>query len=63
MWYWDYTPASHHAKKPLTKKQLQKIQDGYEQWAMIAEHVKSLEVAEWAQAKEKIQHDLDTVFL
>ena len=63
MWYWDFQPAGNYTKKPLTKKQLQKIKEGYEKWAMIAEHVKQLEESEETKAKKEIEEDLQGVYL
>lgn len=64
MWYWDFAPPSgHHAKKPLTKKQLDKIKAAYEKWGMIAEHVKRFEEKEEIHAKKQIEQDLHSAFL
>ena len=47
MWYWDYTPSGwNHTKKPLTKKQLQKIQHAYSQVEKITLSIKEQEEKE-----------------
>lgn len=64
MWYWDFAPPSgHHRKKPLTKKQLEKIKAAYEKWGVIAEHVQALEKKEEATVKKKIEEELNSAFI
>lgn len=46
MWYWDYTPSSHHSKKPLTKAQIRKLQEAYRRADEISEEVKRQEEEE-----------------
>ncbi len=62
MWYWDYTPSwwQHH-KKPLTKKQLQKIQEAYAQAGTITETVKELEAKEQSNTEKTTKALLDMI--
>jgi len=46
MWYWDYTPSSHHAKKPLSKGQIKKMQEAYNRADEISIKVKKQEIEE-----------------
>ena len=46
MWYWDYTPSSHHPKKPLTKAQMRKMQEAYSRADEISAEVKKQEEEE-----------------
>ena len=56
MWYWDFAPPSwHHAKKPLTRAQIKKLQQAYSKAGEISDTVKSLEKEE----QEKTQKELD----
>ncbi len=64
MGYWDFIPSGwHHTKKPLTKKQLQKMREWYEKGNMIAEHVQSLEDQEKNRIKKEIDDELNSAFL
>lgn len=63
MWYWDYTPSGNYAKKPLTKKQLQKIRENYAKADIISEHVRDLEAKEKEKTEEKIDDELNVIFL
>lgn len=46
MGYWDYTPSSHHQKKPLTKAQIRRMQQSYEQADKISAEVRIKEKEE-----------------
>jgi hypothetical protein len=46
MWYWDYTPSSHHPKKPLTKAEVKKMQEAYNRADEISAEVKKQEEEE-----------------
>lgn len=63
MWYWDYTPSGNYYKKPLTKKQLEKMKENFRKWWEIAEHVQELEKKENEKNKENIEEKLDSLFL
>jgi hypothetical protein len=53
MWYWDYTPSSHHPKKPLTKSQIRKMQEAYNRADAISAEVRKQEEEEQkSSAKE-----------
>ncbi len=55
MWYWDFAPPSwHHAKKPLTKAQMKKLQEAYSKVGEISDTVKSLEEKEQAETEKEI---------
>lgn len=59
MWYGDYAPSSgHHPKKPLSKKQLKKIQEAYNKVDSIQEYIKEQEEKE----KKDTNINLDTIF-
>lgn len=59
MWYGDYTPSSgNHAKKPLSKKQLKKIQEAYEKVDSIQSYIKEQEEKE----KNDTTINLDTIY-
>ncbi len=56
MWYWDFAPPSgHHAKKPLSKKEIKKLQEAYSRAGEISETVKELEEKE----NEKTEKELE----
>ena len=47
MWYGDYAPSGgNHTKKPLSKKQLKKIQEAYEKVDSIQSYIKEQEEKE-----------------
>lgn len=48
MWFWDYTPASHSYKKPITKKQLRKMQENFSRADEITKQVREMEEKEKA---------------
>lgn len=53
MWYWDFAPPSgHHAKKPLTKAQIRKIQEAYNRADEITAEVEKRE-----QEEQKVAQD------
>ena len=55
MWYWDFTPPSwQHAKKPLTKAEIKKLQQAYERAGEISDTVKRLEEEEQVQTEQEI---------
>lgn len=51
MWYWDYTPSSHHSKKPLTKAQIRKLQEAYSRADEITAEVEKREQEEQKQVE------------
>lgn len=53
MWFWDYTPAWHSYKKPISKKQLQKIKDNFKNADEISKKVKELDEKEkeWVEVE------------
>ena len=51
MWYWDYTPSSHHAKKPLTKAQIRKMQEAYKNADTVTAEVREKEKKEQKRAE------------
>lgn len=60
MWYWDYIPSwAHHAKKPLTKAQIKKLELAYKNADAISESVKSLEKEEQEKWKNDIERELN----
>lgn len=63
MWYWDRPPSGNYAKKPLTKKQLQKIQEAYKKGDMIAEHVNELEKKERKKTTKQITKEFNSTFI
>lgn len=63
MWYGDYTPSSNYSKKPLSKKQQEKMKETFRKWAIIAEQIKSLEQKEFSNDEEAANEKLNTAFL
>lgn len=61
MGYWDYTPASHHPKKPLTKAQLKKMQEAYASADEIVLKVKDLEWKEQSQIQEELEKNIQNL--
>lgn len=58
MWYWDFAPPSgHHAKKPLTKAQIKKLEQAYKNADKISSEVKELE----KQEQEKIRTETEDI--
>jgi hypothetical protein len=58
MWYWDFAPPSwHHAKKPLTRAQIKKLQESYKKAEEISENVRTLEEIE----QEKSAKEMDSM--
>jgi hypothetical protein len=53
MGYWDYTPSSHHQKKPLTKAQIRKMQEAYSRADQVSAEVKRKEEEEQKRIKEE----------
>lgn len=57
MWYWDFAPPSgHHAKKPLTKAQIRKLQEAYKNADKISAEVKEKENIEQTQTEQDIEN-------
>lgn len=46
MWFWDFTPASHSYKKPITKAQLKKMQDNFAKADVISKEIRLKEEEE-----------------
>ena len=55
----DFTPASHHKKKPVTKKQLQKIRANLSVAQDITKYTKPREEADQKEAKAELDDLLD----
>lgn len=55
MWFWDYTPASHSYKKPITKKQLLKLQESYKNADEISRQARELEEKEQKKASQEME--------
>lgn len=64
MWYWDYFPSGNiHPKKPLSRKQIQKMKEGYEKADMISAHIHKIEEQEQEKMKQKVEEQLNELFL
>ena len=63
MWYWDYTPSGNYPKKPLSKKQLEKMQKAFEKADIITEHIRNLEAEDKIKNQEKTENELNSLFL
>lgn len=50
----EFTPASHHHKKPVTKKQLQKIRANLSVAQSVAQQAKAKEQADKEQAEAEL---------
>jgi hypothetical protein len=58
MGYWDYTPSSHHPKKPLTRAQIRKMQEAYASADAITSKVKDMEGQEQSQTREELERTI-----
>lgn len=66
MWYGDFAPPSgHHPKKPLSRKQIQKMREAYAQADGISAHIQELEQQEQEQfpPQKEVHDQLDQIFL
>ena len=61
MWFWDYTPASHSYKKPISKKQLLKLQENYKNADEISKKARELEQQEMQWAKQGLEDMLSDI--
>lgn len=62
MGYWDFAPPSwHHAKKPLTRAQIKKLQQAYAKAGIISETVKDLETQEQQKTEKEIDEIMKTL--
>lgn len=61
MWYWDFTPASHSYKKPVSKKELKKLQENYSKADEISRKARELEQEEQKKASQEIDDLLDSI--
>lgn len=55
MWYWDFTPASHWHKKPISKRKLRELQANYEMADEISKKARELEQEEKEKASQEIE--------
>ncbi|MDD2566274.1 MAG: hypothetical protein PHZ26_05975 [Candidatus Gracilibacteria bacterium] len=55
MGFGDYTPASHSYKKPITKKQLLKLQESYKNADEISRQARELEEKEQKKASQEME--------
>jgi hypothetical protein len=61
MWFWDFTPASNSYKKPITKKQLQKLRENYAEADKISKKARELEEKEKESVKIEMDDMLDDI--
>lgn len=61
MWFWDYTPASHSYKKPISKKELRKLQENFKNADEISKKARELEKEEMQWAKQELDDMLDDI--
>jgi hypothetical protein len=54
--------GGYRPKKPLTKAQVRKLQQAYEQAGVITESVKKLESEEQAEVTKSIEEDLNALY-
>lgn len=63
MWYWDYIPGGNYRKKPLSKKQLEKMQEAYSKADEIIKHVRELEKKNENNIEDAFDKKLESIFL
>lgn len=61
MWFWDFTPASHSYKKPISKKELKKLQENYAHADEVIKRAREFEEAEQKKANIEIDDMLDDI--
>ena len=57
MGFWDFTPAASGRKRPISKKELKKLQDNYKFADEISKKARELE----SEEKKDAQKDLDNL--
>ena len=57
MWFWDFTPSARGQAKPITKKELKKIQESFIQADEIAKKAREMEEVE----KQGVDKELDNL--
>ncbi|EKE27498.1 MAG: hypothetical protein ACD_3C00198G0012 [uncultured bacterium (gcode 4)] len=61
MWFWDFSPASHAYKKPITKKQLRQLQENYAMADEVSKRARELEAEEQKKASAEMEDMLDDI--
>lgn len=61
MWFWDYTPAAHSYKKPITKAQLRKMQESFKNAYEISAKTRELEKEEMKKAQNELDNLMDFI--
>lgn len=61
MWFWDYTPAAHSYKKPISKKQLKALQENYKNADAICKKARELEKKEMEKAQSELDDMMDFI--
>ncbi len=54
MWFWDFAPASHSYKKPVSKKELKRMKDSFKNADEISKKARELEEKEMDLAKKEL---------
>ena len=61
MWFWDFTPASSWHRKPISKKELKRLQEIYAKADEISAKTRLLEAEEQKKASIEIDDLLDDI--
>lgn len=61
MWYWDFIPAGHSYKKPVSKKDLKRMQENYQKADEIVKEVREYEKEEQKKASQEMDDLLDSL--
>ena len=61
MWFWDFTPAAHSYKKPVSKKELRKLQENYSKADEISKKARELEENEQKKASQEFDDLLNSI--
>ncbi|EKE29891.1 MAG: hypothetical protein ACD_2C00079G0008 [uncultured bacterium (gcode 4)] len=61
MWFWDFTPAAHSYKKPISKKELRKLQENYAMADEVSKKARELEAEEQKNASAEMDDMLDDI--
>jgi len=61
MWFWDFTPSAHGRAKPITKKELKKIQESFIHADEIAKKAREKEAIDKQNADKELEDLLSDI--
>ncbi|EKE26023.1 MAG: hypothetical protein ACD_4C00466G0002 [uncultured bacterium (gcode 4)] len=61
MWFWDFTPSSHWYRKPISKRDLKKLQENFAMADEISAKARKLELDEKKKASQEFDDLLDEI--